>query len=511
MKLNIKPLRDMHRNCYEDLIVSVLNWLGKEYEPIFSQTWGFHFDSKKKDIGLGLDAGITSIEEMTKKYTGIEIKWVPYKMDKEIFFTELKNGNPIFIKTNRYYCPWSDVYKEKKSQHYCLALGFNESGALYCMDPFYSVECALLEDEDLKYGCTEIGLIENRNDNVDFNWKTILFDMTEKMKENNVFIEMRDFADKIEKLGRLDIRNIVNEEPWLSPIFMKLRLIANGRKLAANTLSYLIERYNLDIRQQLVEDITECGNQWSLVHSILMRNSYLKEIDQKGLLVCKEKICNLSIKESQLIECLTYFLKYGQMQENSLKEKNVSKLNIDRKILLDTTQLNNNKAFYMELNHVKNTMSKQEHFILVNSQKELSGYISNYEQSPYDNMICEGQIINVNHLMCQSIWLEGFSDFSTAIGNLQVIYSTGEIYEVQLEMPNWIFSECHFDEKIEIGKAGRKYEGKNYVLNHVANLYKIKIKVNKEKEIVKIQLPICENLHLITVYLEIDEKGVIST
>lgn len=295
--LDIRPLHDDFRYCFEDTVVSVASWLGHHYELMYAEDWGFNFDYEGyKSTGM-LSKCITpeggDMCELLKRYHGMEI--VRYDSIEnhrmiEIVESELKESRPVILEFDWYYCPWNEIAKHKYHiNHMSLIVGYDSVNKVFNItDCYYKMQGILLP---LKY-------LENLDRNIavfklspgvpgDTDWKGVLTKALDKTRnaENkaNSFEMIRNFAGVIEQLDDLAFEFAGYEEVLTSPLLTTLSSVSHNRSHFAEVLDYMYREFKIKGLYGLADSMRSSAVQWDIAYSILSMTNY-KTIDNKRLM-----------------------------------------------------------------------------------------------------------------------------------------------------------------------------------------------------------------------------------
>lgn len=497
--IDIKMSKDIRRNCYEDILASVLKFWKREYQLCFLETWGFKFTNTSASIGAGLDPQKGNIEKAVDEYCGVTIEWNSFSLSEiENIKNEISQGMPVCIRIDKYNCPWSNCYYEKKGRHHCLVVGIDWDDEILCNDPFYDVIGEQLPKADLLNGCSDYAVFKVKKQyNVINNWRELVYKMIQTMNCEKTFIEMGEFARRIGKMRNFNKEHKYADDPWFYPLFVKLRVLANGRKLASQTLKYISQKFGVPQLNLVGDMLEQCGNLWLKVHSLLLKECYKKNAQDKVFKTAEEKIIEISNMEKTVLLKIKEIIQ-GKMDKIQCNENNLNILNVIKSSKIDLNDYFNNKTFYKQGMEITNYMSKIGHFIY--SDENILGTDERVDKE-FDNIQCREQIIKIPGRLCKYLYIAAFSDFSSEFGIFEIIYSNGNIEKMELDIPNWIFPECRYDYVINVGKAGRYYQGNTYILKQTANLYVKQVSISEQIPIIAIKLPENPSIHVVDIYM----------
>lgn len=129
-----------------------------------------------------------------------------------------------------------------------------------------------------------------------------------------------------------------------------------------------------------------------------------------------------------------------------------------------------------------------------------TGTDGNYLQ--YDNISCEGQIIDVNNRLCKSIYCVGFCEWGDMCGEVALNYQNGTVRHSNLFFYDWYRTSRDFflydvkDENCSIFSISETMKGRKALY-----LYTISLDFGNGS-LNTIQLPYIPNMHIFSITLE---------
>ncbi|MHB8063120.1 MAG: hypothetical protein ACYDG2_10885 [Ruminiclostridium sp.] len=318
MKLGIVPHHDDARDCEEDLIAAVACWLGRDYELMFSESWGFSFSPANEDlnsfIGNGIKFKKSSTWSLLEKYHGISVNVKPlndFSKDTALIHRELSESRPVLLNIDGFYCRWWDkVYQKIHMPHSCLIISDNESEKSFlCIDALPISFGDYLSKEEFKQGCSEIITFKlNRQDRGDFDWREIFnnayYSLHEMVNGINTFDSIGRLGEQISNLKDLKIEAMEFEENLTqAPLFRNLLGISRGCRQFAIVLKYICTRAEVDSVKllELAKQLELVGLNWAEVQAVLIKAYYMPN-PQMLIYRMAEKIKNSVYEEKRIAE-----------------------------------------------------------------------------------------------------------------------------------------------------------------------------------------------------------------
>lgn len=229
MHLKIEPLHDKNRNCLEDNIATILNFLGESCELLYVLSWNFEFLPQYLYTTNSLGRRMYVDEKCTWQslniFYGIKPKY--YKLSKltqiyDIVNSSIDYGIPLLLQVDAYDLPWADAYRRYHILHYCIISGYeNSKNNFLCLDPYINGKINLLNVEALNMNSKVIMLTKNK---VFISERDIVSAFINQIKAN-MFSNIRNFAYEIKY--NFDIIDEVNniKHLYLVPFFYAITLL----------------------------------------------------------------------------------------------------------------------------------------------------------------------------------------------------------------------------------------------------------------------------------------------
>ncbi|HEX2937701.1 MAG TPA: hypothetical protein VHO66_02135 [Ruminiclostridium sp.] len=531
MKLEIIPKHDQIRDCFEDLIVSVFDWLNKDCKYLFAYSWDFYYRrieeaAKNNDtVGKILISGELSLlkeARILKEVHGVELLFSRPGSHIDILNAIEKNclkGMPTIIYIDTYYCPWDDgMYKEYHHPHFCMAVGIDrQKEEISCVDAFPINYDCILPFSDLEKGfdvCVELKILDQ---NHDFTIREILrksIDNFEIKINGRTKIEMiRDFAFDVQ--NNMDIKKECQgfeDSVWQAPVFEAITNIVNGRR----QFGLLIKNSAGEIHQleQVAKQLEAAANKWSTIKGMLIKAYYKKDNDTLSAIA--EKIRQIADDEALILSELKLI-----SENDNLDNININLENTDDfaglKIIskAEISDCFNNKGIGIcDMNcnaDLTDTGDGNQAFYIVDDKMSENKVDPNFNfpdiNGKFDNISCDGQIIEFNNIKnCNCIMFLGCAEWGNYSEKCTVLYSDGETEEVPIEFSDWYFNPVFGEKVVWTGYAAEKKMDR--IRQTAANVYMCSEyqKLKRGGSIKSIKLPKCDNIHIFSLTLGNIEK-----
>ena len=214
----------------------------------------------------------------------------------------MKDGTPVIIFYDTFYCPWSYAYEKYHIEHSCLIIGINNND-LCCIDPNITSEIKTFDYNDFANAVIKHATLKINLSNIPvIDWRGILkqsaLKMINKNGHNCPTDEMIVFANEISKMD-VHTEILIYKEIWGSPLFRKISFIGQGRMNFSKYLKYLYKEYKIELIRCFYEKIEEIGRNWYKIRLMVIRIPMLENREQH-LKLMAEKINEIACMEKNL-------------------------------------------------------------------------------------------------------------------------------------------------------------------------------------------------------------------
>lgn len=510
VSLDVKLIKTPFVFCYESAIATVANWVGRDYQMIFSTMLGFGYKhdeiTREKAHGKDLYCGYCVDDffyfDDLRKYHGMEASFLDVNPDTVMqeVKKEIDGGMPVMVYLEHDFCPWT---KEDLYRTYYLITGYDDS-YVYGYDLHSNDETMMkLEIEMLKedYSHQNQILIFRK---LDTQTQATFDDLKAVIKAKGydsgvAFEEMKKFADeliayftdnKYDK-DKTHFRQVDILEP--------LGDIVRGRKLFADTCYYLAKANNDEFADYVgfcYEDVSELWNTvWRMAGKayLLNRGDTLSERTKKTIVEAAGKIYEIAEREKKIIDII-----FGDRSNIVAIRKPLDHINdvtgLDE-VTLDLSNLYNNKCFEEEGGIKPDLTGQGEHFKASNLGEDRTlnvGGRSFVIGKGKDNFVCSGQSVSVPKDKYKALALLGCAEWGGGSGKAFIGNDmTSDILYVDLS--DWFYCKMNNAWK----GAAIDYEG-----NEVdRGLFCVNYELNPELETDRIVFPKISNAHIFAIKL----------
>lgn len=291
--------QDKRLTCFEQPIYAYLKWCG--YDPVYLglAAWSFTDNYVKHYAGAAENAPLRWIIDCAEAVYGIETEILLLDETDAIPFIAdmLKNGQPVMIYIDSYYCPWFPSYHRSHVHHYVLIVGMGENQEFICIDkPYDASEFKRLPMEDFKQGrgIPEIFIMRHLGKKAGKHQDAEIFlkNHMNALTESDIPGHIRAFAATLN--AGFDVRDEIcgYHDSRVAPIYTWLKGIYTGREKFADSL----EVVDCAAYAELIPQMRELARQWMSVLVKLMLQTD-REINPQHMTDCvieisqKEALC----------------------------------------------------------------------------------------------------------------------------------------------------------------------------------------------------------------------------
>jgi hypothetical protein len=529
MSIKIEPINFDYMDCVLDNIISVVSWLERDYEFMFSRSWAFELETSGKNSKIGemIKSGISLLDQLTllENYHGIKIIRNIYNTVQDLLNSircELLKQLPTLVFLDEYWLPWSNKFQTTHYPgHGCLVTGIINNEKIIITDPWYKKQNVCLTLRDFKQSArieSVTFIIKDKINNESLKWKELLIGRCKELVDqtNNTFQKLRTFADIIE--NNLDIVNETKDCEHIYQIQLVSRtlVISRNRKQYSMFLHYLWEQYKAYELANIHKSMDYISYQWDIVCAMIKKAMFLSSIAE-----IKDRIANrvrgIANLEEKLANDVISMYEIGTNYENSklvdLHTPPISSIYSYKNRIqkhVELTNYFNNKGFCndnAELSTADFT-GVGEFFLVDNSllnhhtinAEEMSFLIPNFESCIYDNISCSEQIIEVPEGYYTGIAVLGCSTWGSFSTQITICNSKQELIKIPVKFTEWI-SPPVYEETIAWSGTGIRKKVNNEAWKAGVSLFAKSYMTNLKEPINKIILPDAPNFRIFALTL----------
>jgi len=307
LKHNMEPIINEYFSCHQALLATYASYQKRNYDMIFSESWGFGYQKDDNPFGSSLNPSCQDRRRiLLEKFHGIKTEDRKYEGIKnllEIIQSTLTHS-PILLFCDVFNCPWNIAYRRNHIDHYVLITGLDYSAKqVNILDPYST------KDENT----IDVEKIAPCDGNLSF----FIMKPLQKPKEEDYHFEIVNSCDHIKKSDFMqslesfcndmqirfdELLHVEYTDEYAIPLIINLRRIANQRYCYCIFLNHLVDKkmiasYMLEIMESIAEKYA------------LLRILLIKQILKKRKSVeCTDILNEIMSKEYEAYENMKSFI-----------------------------------------------------------------------------------------------------------------------------------------------------------------------------------------------------------
>ncbi|TCL56200.1 peptidase C39-like protein [Kineothrix alysoides] len=307
----------LNYNCFQMALAYILQFYHREYQAVSLGNWGFKYNQRIEYtdcIGNAIDEVFRyKIKDILMRYYGSEL--IGYDpSDETAVIYMLKEAGLILVRSDLYWCPWSLAYLKHHFSHYYLLVGYDKkSEDFYCYDPYLNNgKINQVPFEKIKPGIISYEMLcstkgKTKNENIKENIKKDIYsDITSILDKQdlNSLYNIYQLVDSINYRFELEKENAGFQKDFLAiPILSKMKFIYISRYGYSDLLEYYGNSFNNKKIIEAANNLTECGRQWRVCQSLLMK-VFIHSHDKGKVKVVSNSIAKIADNEISIAEDL---------------------------------------------------------------------------------------------------------------------------------------------------------------------------------------------------------------
>lgn len=311
--LQIKPIKSLESDCFQDVVITLSAWLNQHYEMMYVGSLDYQPLTR---IEKRTEAKVNINLNALSKYHGLEIVHyppVPYEDLLQIIKSEINQGMPIGISLDSYYCPWDKKFNKTKGfNHTFLINDLNElTCEVSCIDPYYMVEngklnSLYLHNHNAYYTISSKNHVTN---DIEIKIREVNSYIKHYISGDKPFKEMEHLSDVIRNNFNFEYELNCYEDIGFSPLFINLSQTSKGRLYFSKMLEYLSEQTKSKSLLPYIEELKQISNHWIILRGIFAKMSVKKVFSQDVLSKTSNLIVEIAGREKTCLTNLVSVLK----------------------------------------------------------------------------------------------------------------------------------------------------------------------------------------------------------
>jgi len=312
MYLPIQPVRGISTDCFQDLIISTMIYLGLPYQLTFSESMGFNFVQQDRNDLIGkyiVNNKYTSLD-LLRGFHGVLLSKSTLQSSEEVYdiiLNELQQDMPVIIYLSSYWNLWGNphAYQTIDSAHFCLVSGIDKDH-LMCVDPTFGKEMKSLPFKNFFEGNNGVCFTFKRVEPEIKDTKDVFLRVINNVITNNNYLALYDLANAIESQETLRHEFEGFHDFWASDFFQGIDTLLFSRlyfRKAIEFLSQIIDDNPISAQMpHLISCCEQLSNGWEIVQKMIIRDYLdLEPVNQNRSI---QKMSNAIKKNAELEEQL---------------------------------------------------------------------------------------------------------------------------------------------------------------------------------------------------------------
>ncbi|MGG3282146.1 hypothetical protein [Paenibacillus solani] len=312
MYLPIQPVRGISTDCFQDLIISTMIYLGLPYQLTFSESMGFNFVQHDRNDLIGkciVNNKYTSLD-LLRGFHGVLLSKSTLQSSEEVYdiiLNELRQDMPVIIYLSSYWNLWGNphAYQTIDSAHFCLVSGIDKDH-LMCVDPTFGKEMKSLPFKNFFEGNNGVCFTFKRVEPEIKDTKDVFLRVINNVISNNNYLALYDLANAIESQENLRHEFEGFHDFWASDFFQGIDTLLFSRlyfRKAIEFLSQIIDDNPISAKMpQLISCCEQLSNGWEIVQKMIIRDYLDLELVRHNRSI--RKMSNAIKKNAELEEQL---------------------------------------------------------------------------------------------------------------------------------------------------------------------------------------------------------------
>lgn len=468
-------------SCLDDVLCTLAHAMNRDYKMFYAERWTFEEANAHKKPRKANNVSEKEYYEKILLLQGFSIQALDIKQfwrDRHKLIDQYKY---LIALIDGYELPWDAYYQNNHNAHAIIIkeISINKN-ILICCDPWHELESVNLEIKHFKKGIHKLYIpvvaeIENPKER-----KLIQFSQYINGLNTNIFEKMCEMADDLSVESDFDklfkrINKVVWDR-WTFGIYLK-----SMKDINVEIYQYGVEMQNMsNIWNNIKLSLIKCG---ILCDSKNVRLSSLLDYVKHAIydIAEREKLLYIQIINKEKIS-------------NKKIRKPINK-KVNRELQnISIQHLYNNSGISKEgtIGKYKDFTGTGEYFVIDKNYED----VLNVSEKVNDNIICNGQEININRSYVNNLIILGCCEWGNYSDYLTIYDKENNPKEIPISLPDWSEGPQSGE---EIYISGYVYKKEDNQVNKQNKAYIYMVEISISSYIKKIILPKCSNMHILAI------------
>ena len=518
MLKDIRFIQNREMLCDEAIYATVAVYWKRHYEMMFSHMWNFNLKDEKglnEGIGRIIEVDNSDVLDVLERYHGIKVEKQVIRERKKfskVIKQMLDLNSPVAIDVR------GEIFDDERTNEFffpVLVIGIDEEN-IYCIDVHIKKEKIVFPIGLFIENCVVTYESFSLNDVEEYgvDWKEVISFNTQRWIQNGSFKSMKRLSSLFcTEFDLMREKQLVSSDNEIE-LCENIKMLYRTRFLYTQSVIFLNQYCDARIPNGICSKFIDVYNVWLSIWGKLVK-AFIK-MDVFPVDAISKKISQIADDENlicqQLIDVCNGGKKYDAKKYDEKKVES-SKINENTEVFyLDLSRYFNNEGFSssMETDSTADLTGFQQFLITENWQECNIWQVGNRrfvfnrpQNGCYDNISCSGQEILVTEASYSSILFIGCAEWGNQVEKLGIQYAE-EKCEIPFCFTDLSFETPAFDEQvIWEGKCVERKNGR--IVSNLwapkAHLFAKSVSVDKKKNMLSIQLPDCNNIHIFAISL----------
>lgn len=467
-------------SCYDDIVRSIACMNNKSYELFYSNRWYFKFENQPDFALVDRIKTFKPNKDLNTYYKklldlqGYSFEIIEIERFKQSAFEIIARCNYIVVFVDGYWLPWDAYYQKIHNTHAIVILNVTEDKNFICCDLYHNLYKIELSNTKLFSGLQQILHPIFNSKKIDPIYRLQYFKSIINDIDINMFNDIHNLS------------NCIYMGQNIKDLFLSIHTIAWTRWTFGIYLSSLKE---LEPSFEYYEDkMKKIALKWNNIKLCLIKHEYFvnnkKRLDSLINYTCNllhEVADNEYLLYTQIVNNET--LTIEGIDNNSYIGKNICTININ--------QFLNNMGISNTINiDDKSDLTGTGEYIVIDDINDSLIKIGNGRE--YDNISCNGQIINVYNCYMDKLIIFGCCEWGNYNGNI-IINEMSSPIVLSVNISDFSSTPI-FNEELYANGCAYTYNNELHKTWDQISIYKVILPVRSA--VYTIRLPICPNMHI---------------
>lgn len=484
--INLEPISIDGLDCIINSYISIINHDIGNYHYIFWDSWAFYYDESAPSVGESVYYSMRSYGHYLMANYGIEVHDISiadYEVMMEIIRSNIKQGIPVVIKLDTYYCNWYEDFGKEHGEHSFIVVDCTQEGMMI-VDTMPKRVGVYIDCERVRIGILKAETITYKANSEKKTLMEFLEHTVDRKIKKQEIEKLRLFAERLER-SDLESEMMFDKYMWNVPIIRNIRKVYGSRKMFLSMLGYLATEEDREIVAYIQEIMSPVIADWAAVLNRLQKYHVARKCIKLEKLFTS--VHNAAEAEADIMEKVKRIVEHKSLAGLSSKKGNsfFTMLPVE----------------YRECSHLifsENFTRLTDIFDENLWQNNCFGhYLFELINREMNCTKCEGQCIPVGKTGISYIHFIGYAVWDNQIADCTLEYDD-DVQEVELRLSDWCGGSKFGEQVLWTGR----FTEIQYNTDYDGCIYDIVIPVRQESYLKNVILPECDKMICMAIITE---------